>query len=305
MSTGQRIRREFKKIAVIGAGTMGAQIAGQIAGHGYEVGLMARRPERFGKSLQDFAESLRGTGRISAPALEEWLQGAGKVAVGKDLAEVLQGADLVVEAVAEDLELKRSLFARIDGLAPPEAVLSTTSSTIPVSRLEDATRRPARCLNLHFYQPVLLVNMVDIMGGTRTAAEILEAARGFVLSIGSVPLVVRGESLGFGFPRLLHGVYQQALSLWAGGVMDFRDLDRAWMIFTRMDRGPFGIMDAVGLDVLLDILTVYHRETNSPRDRPPDALKDMIARGKLGRKSGQGFYSYPHPEYARPEFLKG
>jgi 3-hydroxybutyryl-CoA dehydrogenase len=150
----------MKKIAVIGAGTMGAQIAVQIANHGYEVSLMARHPERFQKSLRDLVDSLRNTGRISAPALEEWLQGAGKVEVGKDLAKALREADLVVEAVAEDLEMKRTLFARIDSLAPPDAILSTTSSTVPVSRIEDATRRPARCLNLHFYQPALIVNLV-------------------------------------------------------------------------------------------------------------------------------------------------
>jgi 3-hydroxybutyryl-CoA dehydrogenase len=294
----------MKKIAVIGAGTMGAQISVQIANHGYEVSLVARHPEKFGKSLRDLADSLQNTGRISAPAMEEWLEGAGKVKLREDLPEALRGADLVVEAVSEDLELKRSLFARIDSLAPPDAVLSTTSSTVPISRIEDATRRPARCLNLHFYQPVMLVNMVDVMGGTQTAAEVMEAAERLVRSIGSIPLVLKAESLGFGFPRILHNVYQQALSLWAGGVMDFRDLDRAWMIFTRMSRGPFGIMDAVGLDVLYDILMVYYQESKSPRDRPPEALKDMIAQGKLGMKSGQGFYSYPHPEYARPDFLK-
>jgi 3-hydroxybutyryl-CoA dehydrogenase len=294
----------MKKIAVIGAGTMGAQISVQIANHGYEVSLMARHPEKFQKSLRDLADSLQNAGRIAAPVLEEWLRGAGRVKILQDLPEVLRGSDLVVEAISEDLALKRNLFARIDSLAPPEAILSTTSSTVPVSRIEDATRRPARCLNLHFYQPAVLVNMVDIMGGTQTAAEIMEAAERFVWSIGSVPLIVRQESLGFGFPRILHTIYQQALSLWAGGVMDFRDFDRAWMIFTRMPRGPFGIMDAVGLDVLFDILMAYYQETESPRDRPPDALKDMIAQRKLGMKSGQGFYTYPLPEYARPDFLK-
>jgi 3-hydroxybutyryl-CoA dehydrogenase len=294
----------IQKIAVIGAGTMGAQISVQIANHGYEVNLLARHPEKFQKSLRDLADSLQNTGRISAPGLEEWLQGAGKVKLREDRPEALRGADLVIEAVSEDLELKRNLFARIDSLAPPDAILSTTSSTIPISRIENATRRPGRCLNLHFYQPALLVNMVDIMGGTQTAAEVMEAAERFIQSIGSVPLVVKGESLGFGFPRVLHTVYQQALSLWAAGVMDFRDLDRAWMIFTRMPRGPFGIMDAVGLDVLFDLLMVYYQESKSQRDRPPDALKDLITQGKLGMKSGQGFYSYPHPEYARPDFLK-
>ena len=130
------------------------------------------------------------------------------------------------------------------------------------------------------------------------------AAERFVQSIGSIPLVVKGESLGFGFPRILHSIYQQALSLWAGGIVAFRDIDRAWMIFTQMPRGPFGIMDAIGLDVLFDLLMVYYKESKSQKDHPPEALKDMIGRRELGIKSGKGFYSYPHPEYARPDFLK-
>ena len=157
----------IKKIAVIGAGTMGAQISVQIANHGYKVTLYSRHPERFQKSLRDLTSSLKGTGRIPAPVLEEWLKGAEKVKLCTGLQEALREVDLVVEAVSEDLELKRKIFARIDSLAPQQAILSTTSSTVPVSRIEDATQRRVRCLNLHFYQAPMLVNMVDIMGGPR------------------------------------------------------------------------------------------------------------------------------------------
>lgn len=295
----------MKNIAVIGAGTMGVQIAVQIANHGYRVHLYARHPEKFPRSLQNLADFLKGTGRIAAPALEDWLKNAEKIQLGADLEAALQEADLIIEALSEDLGLKREIFARIDALTPARAILSTTSSTVPVSRIEDATQRPGRCLNLHFYQTPMLVNMVDIMGGTQTAPEVVAAAERFVRSIGSLPLVVKEESLGFGFPRLLHSVYQQALSLWAGGVMDFRDLDRAWMIFTRMPRGPFGIMDTIGLDVLHNLLMVYYQESKAPKDHPPQALRDKIDRRELGMKSGQGFYSYPDPEYARPDFLNG
>lgn len=294
----------IKTVAVIGAGTMGAQISVHIANHGYQVNLYARHPERFQQSLHDLTDSLKGTGRIPAPALEEWLKGAQKVNLCTDLREALREVDLVIEALSEDLELKRKIFARIDALAPRQAILSTTSSTVPVSRIEDATQRGARCLNLHFYQAPMLVNMVDIMGGTRTAADVMEAAERFVQSIGSIPLVVKEESLGFGFPRILHSIYQHALTLWTEGIVAFQDIDRAWMVFTRMPRGPFGIMDAIGLDVLFDILMVYYKESKSPKDHPPEALKEMIDRRELGVKSGKGFYSYPHPEYTRPDFLK-
>jgi 3-hydroxybutyryl-CoA dehydrogenase len=294
----------IKRITVIGAGTMGMQIAVHIAGHGYDVILCSRRPEKFQKTLGELHRSLLDRGRVPTAALEEWMEGAAKIKIHKDLKEALQEADLVVEAVSEDLELKRKMFALMDSFAPGEAILSTTSSTFPISRIEGATRRPDRCLNLHFYQAPMRVNMVDIMAGTQTAPDVMEAAKAFVRSIGCVPLAVNKEILGFGFVRILHSIYQHTLSLWAGGYVDFRDIDRAWMIFTRMERGPFGIMDGIGLDVLFDLLMVYYDESKNPKDLPPQALKEMIDRKELGTKTGKGFYTYPHPEYARPDFLK-
>jgi 3-hydroxybutyryl-CoA dehydrogenase len=295
----------IRKIAVLGAGTMGAQISVQIAKHGYEVNLYARHPERLQKTLGDLQRNLRDTGRIPGPVLEEWLRGAEKVTLCADLEEALARADLVVEAVSENLDLKRKMFAQMDFLAPRQAILSTTSSSIPISQVEDATQRPDRCLNLHFYQLPVRVNIVDIMGGTQTAADVMEAAKEFIHSIGCIPLVVKKEILGFCFVRILHATYQHTLFLWAGEYADFRDIDRAWMILTQMDRGPFGLMDAVGLDVLYDLLMVYYGESKNPQEHPPQALRDMVDRGELGMKTGKGFYSYPNPEYARPDFLKG
>jgi 3-hydroxybutyryl-CoA dehydrogenase len=254
--------------------------------------------------MRELHRSLKERGKISAPVLEEWVKGAEKVRFFKDLKEALQEADLIVEAVSENLELKRKVFTLIDSFAPRGAILTTTSSSIPISKIEGATRRPDRCLNLHFYQAPMRVNMVDLMGGTQTAPDVMEAAKAFVQSIGCVPLVVNKEILGFGFVRILHSIYLHTLSLWAGGYVDFRDMDRAWMIFTRMERGPFGIMDGIGLDVLFDLLMVYYEESKNPKDHPPQALKEMIDRKELGRKTGKGFYTYPHPEYARPDFLK-
>jgi 3-hydroxybutyryl-CoA dehydrogenase len=293
----------MKKITVIGAGTMGFQISLQIAKSGFDVSIYARRPERLQEKAEEVRSLLADRGSIPAPVLEDWLKGAEKIRVSKDLREALGEADLVVEAVSENLGLKRKMFALMDSLAPRDAILSTTSSTIPISHLEEATQRPDRVLNLHFYQPPLLNNMVDIMAGRRTTAAVVKAVEEFIQAIGCVPLLVKEEMTGLGFARILHSIYQHALSMWAEGYMDFRDMDRAWMIFTKMPQGPFGLMDAIGLDVLFDLLTVYYQESKSPKDIPPQALKDMIDRNELGRKTGKGFYTYPHPEYNRPDFL--
>jgi len=250
---------KISKVTVIGAGTMGAQIAGQIAGFGYKVSLLARDPWRFRDNLQTLWTSLNSIGRIPPRAMAEWQKKAEKVVLCQDWKEALGEADLVIEAVAENLDLKRKIFARMDTLTPRHAILSTTSSSIPISRIAPLTSRRDRCLNLHFYQPTMLVNMVDIMGGKETAAEVMEAAQRFIRSIECIPLVVKREITGF--PRILHSIYQHALYLWAGGYVDFKGIDRAWMIFTRMERGPFGLMDAVGLDVVYDLLMVYYQES--------------------------------------------
>jgi len=294
---------QIRKISVIGAGTMGTQISLQIVRYRYDVSVYARNPEKFQQTLEGLRDHLKNTARVPTHMFEEWEKGSKKVGLFQDLRESLQEADLVIEALSENLPLKRKVFAQMDAFAPQRAILATTSSSIPISHIENATRRGERCLNLHFYQRPFINNMVDIMGGTQTTADVMGAAEEFIRSIGCIPLILKHEILGFGFARILHSMYQHALFLWATGYVDFRDIDRGWMIFMQMPQGPFGLMDAVGLDVVYDLLMVYYNESKYPRDLPPRALKDMIERKELGRKTGRGFYTYPHPEYARPDFL--
>ena len=187
--------------------------------------------------------------------------------------------------------------------APREAILATNSSSIPVSKMEDSSGRPERCLNIHFYFPLQGVNMVDIMGGTRTLPEVMEKGVEWIASIGCIPLKVNKEILGFCFNRVWRAIKREALYMWANGFVDFRDTDRAWMVFTKMKEGPFALMDKVGLDVIYDIEMVYYNDSKDPKDKPPDALLDLVKRGELGVKSGKGFYTYPDPEFLQPGFL--
>jgi 3-hydroxybutyryl-CoA dehydrogenase len=295
----------IKKVAVVGTGTLGTQIAIQAACYGYDAKAYDQDPGSFPKTLQKIRELIKMRGKGPTLPMEEWEQGAQKVRLAKDLPEAVKEADLVIEAVLENLELKRKVFSQIDSLAPQGAILATNSSSIPVSKIESATKRPEKCLNLHFYIPASSMNMVDIMGGTKTTPETLEAGQQFIRSIGCIPLTVKKEILGFCFNSVWRAVKRQTLYMWAGGYVDFRDIDRGWMIFTGMNQGPFGLMDAVGLDVVYDIEMVYYKESKDPKDHPPQALKAMIERNELGVKSGKGFYTYPNAEYARPNFLKG
>jgi 3-hydroxybutyryl-CoA dehydrogenase len=297
--------KPIKKVAVVGLGTLGSQIAIQAAAYGYDVRGYDPDPAAFTKAQAKVRSAMQMVRKGPTFPVEQWELHANKVDLRDSLVDAVREADLVVEVIAENLEAKRKVFAEIDRLAPGDALLATNSSSIPVSRIESATQRPQQCLNVHFYQPAVGMSMADIMGGTRTSADTLSAARDFVRSIGCVPLSVRKEILGFCFNSVWRAVKRQTLYMWAGGFVDFRDIDRAWMVFTGMTYGPFFLMDLVGLDVILAIENVYFSDSGDPRDAPPQALKDMVARGELGLKTGKGFYTYPDPECARPGFLHG
>lgn len=292
-------------ITVVGLGTLGTQIAIQAAAYGHRVSGFDSDRSAFQRMLTKVREAMRMTQKGPTFPVEEWEQHAAKVEMHHDLANALRHADLVIEVVPENLATKRSVFAELDRLAPRGAILATNSSTMPISRIESATTRPERCVNIHFYQPAVGMNMADVMGGTATTPDTLAAAADFVRSVGCVPLGVQKEILGFCFNSVWRAVKRQSLYMWANGFVDFRDLDRAWMVFTGMSYGPFFLMDLVGLDVILAVERIYFEDSGDPRDEPPALLKAKVDRGELGVKSGRGFYTYPDPECASEGFLLG
>lgn len=290
-------------IAVVGLGTLGTQIAIQAAAYGHHVNGYDPDRSAFHRMQAKVREAMRMTRKGPTFPVGEWEHHAAKVEVHEDLAGALRLADLVIEVVPENLAIKREVFAEMDRLAPRGAVLATNSSTMPVSRIESATTRPERCVNIHFYQPAVGMSMADVMGGTATTPETFAFAREFVRSVHCVPLPVQKEILGFCFNSVWRAVKRQTLYMWANGFVDFRDLDRAWMVFTGMTYGPFFLMDLVGLDVILAVERIYFQDSGDPRDAPPAALVAKVERGELGVKSGGGFYNYPDPECARDDFL--
>jgi 3-hydroxybutyryl-CoA dehydrogenase len=278
----------FKKIAVVGTGTLGAQIAMLASNAGYSVIVFDQQAGAFDAMMEKLGADIRTKQIEPFIPFDRWPVCRQQIKQIEDLPEAVKDADLVIEAVPENLELKCEVFRQLGQLTPPETILATNSSSIPVSHLEKSSARPERCLNLHFYMPFHGMNMADVMGGTRT-----------------IPLTVKKELLGFCFNRVWRAVKREVLYMWANDFVDFRDVDRAWMKFTgREDRyGPFGLMDSVGLDVIYDIEMVYYRNSKDPKDHPPEALKQKIDKGELGVKTGKGFYSYPDPEYLRDDFL--
>jgi 3-hydroxybutyryl-CoA dehydrogenase len=292
-----------EKVAVIGSGILGTQIAMMAAHGGYSVKIFDPLEGAFLINYNKIRDDLRSKDVTPFIPWDQWERCKSSVQNTTSLDEAVRDAQLVIEAAVENIALKNELFAELGRKAPPDAILATNSSSIPISKMEVSSGRAERCLNIHFYFPLQGVNMVDIMGGTKTLPEVFQTGVDWIKSIGCIPLKVNKEILGFCFNRIWRAIKRETLYMWGNGFVDYRDSDRGWMVFTKMKEGPFAIMDKVGLDVVYDIEMVYYNESKDPKDKPPDALLEKIKRGELGVKSLKGFYTYPDPEYLKPGFL--
>jgi len=293
------------RVCVVGAGFLGTQIGVVSARHGYRVNMCDISGDALASSSKAAKEYVGQWAAEGQVADGEGRRIVGRMSFTGDMAEAAQGAGVVIEAVVERLEVKREVFRRLDELCPLGTLIATNSSSIRVSKIEDATSHPERVLNMHFYSNPWRSRVLEIMRGTRTSDEAVERAATFSRSIGVTPLIVQRESTGFIFNRVWRAVKRECLRVVDEGVASFEDVDRAWMSLYGTSAGPFGLMDRVGLDVVRDIEMVYYGESGDPRDAPPRVLLEKIERGELGVKSGKGFYAYPNPSYMEPGWLHG
>ena len=292
----------IRNVTVIGAGTMGAQIASLIAIHGLAVKLTDGFPDALPRAEERIQGQIldgligAGIGTVDREAARA------NITITPDLTGAAQSADMIIEAVREDLDTKIALFEELDRLNPT-AILATNSSSIPSRQIIARVSNPARVMNTHFFAPIWVRTMVEIMTCGQTSAENLFRAQAFGQAIGLVAPIVRVESKGFIINRIWRAVKRESLHVLDDGVATPEDIDRLWMIFFQTEYAPFGIMDMVGLDVVRDIEWSYQRETLDPTDKPSSALAAKIASGALGEKTGSGFYSHPNPTYRQTDFL--
>ena len=295
----------IETVCVFGAGFMGWQIALTCAIHRYPVRLYDIYQEALTNASEAMEKELKRRVEEQLISPEEKDAILNRVLFTGDMGKAASSVELVIEAIPEVLELKREVFGKLDGICDDRTILATNSSSIRVSKIEDATKRLDRVLNTHFYNIPWERSVVELMRGNRTSDETMERVRRFMDSIGLTPLPVLKESTGFIFNRVWRAIKRECLHLVDAGVASFEDVDRIWMILYKKEIGPFGMMDRVGLDVVRDIEMVYYEESGDERDAPPRLLLDKIERGELGVKTGKGFYTYPNPEFQDPGWLRG
>jgi 3-hydroxybutyryl-CoA dehydrogenase len=293
----------LRRVCVYGAGTLGWQIALQCAYHGHDVNLLDISDKALENASQRIAAELDQWVVAGEATTEDKLGTLEKINRVSDAREAVRGVDIVIEAVPEKLEIKRSVFKELDAISDSQTILATNSSSIRVSKIEDATTRPDRVLNTHFYSLPWRSRVVELMRGTLTSDHTMSLVERFMRSAGMLPLIVRKESTGFIHNRVWRAVKREVLHLVDEGVASYEDVDRAWMSIYDTEIGPFGMMDRVGLDVVRDIEMVYYSESGADRDAPPKLLLDKIEGGELGVKTGKGFYTYPNPAYLDKDWL--
>jgi 3-hydroxybutyryl-CoA dehydrogenase len=284
---------DIKQVCVIGAGTMGSQIALQCALSGYAVNLTDAAAEALERGMASDSALVGqrvGKGRITAEAGEAALARLHAVA---DLAAAVRDADYVIEAAFEDLPVKRAIFAELDRLSKPEAILTSNSSTLVISKIVDGVLAdPSRAANFHFFHPATVMKLVEVGKGPATSDTTVQICMDFARRIGKEPVLVQKEIHGFIVNYVLGALTRAAIDLYQGGYASYDDIDKALKLGLNHPMGPFELADFSGVDILYHAMAERYRETGDPADQPPAFLTEMLNEGRLGRKTGKGFYDY-------------
>jgi 3-hydroxybutyryl-CoA dehydrogenase len=281
---------EIRKVGVVGAGTMGNGIAQVFAASGFPVIMRDVAQEQVDRGMSTITKSLGRLVEKGKLGQDEADAAIGRVEPTVDLAD-MKDCDLVVEAIFENYDAKAAVFKELDALLMTDAILASNTSSIDITRLASASGRPELFIGMHFFNPVPIMGLVEIIRGMATSDETYETVRDLALKLGKTPVEVR-DYPGFVSNRVLMPMINEAVFALHEGVASKEDIDTVMKLGMNHPMGPLTLADFIGLDVCLDILNVLYDGFKDPKYRPCPLLVKMVQAGKLGRKSGEGFYKY-------------
>ena len=280
----------MKKIGVLGTGTMGAGIIQVCAQKGYEVVMRARHESSIEKGLATVKKNLDkmvAKGKIEQAEADEIF---GRVHGSTDI-NIIADADLVIEAATEDMEAKKALFAQLNEICKPDTIIATNTSSLSITEIAVASGRPDKVIGMHFFNPVPAMKLVEIICGLTTSEETKNTILELTQILGKTPVEV-AEAPGFVVNRILVPMINEGIGIYADGIASVEGIDTAMKLGANHPMGPLELGDLIGLDVCLAIMDVLYKEFGDPKYRAHTLLRKMVRAGKLGRKSGEGFYNY-------------
>ena len=281
---------EVRRVFVVGAGQMGAGIAQVAAQAGLQVTMRDIAPEILEKAMAVIRRNLQRSvekGRISAEEQEAIL---GRLHTTLDLDGAAE-ADVVIEAIVENMQAKKDLFSELDRICPPSTILASNTSSLSITELAASTRRPDRFIGMHFMNPVPVMQLVEVVRGHLTSDETHQVIRDLAVRMGKTPVTVQ-DYPGFVANRVLFPMINEAIYCLMEGVASAEDIDTVMKLGMNHPMGPLALADLIGLDTCLAILETLHRGLGDPKYRPCPLLRRMVSAGLLGRKTGRGFYTY-------------
>lgn len=284
---------DIKKICVVGAGNMGHQISLLCAIHGYKTSCTDVLPEIL-KKAEKFADTYL-PGRVEKGKMAKEAAEAARrnISFTPDLEEAAKDADFVIEAATEVLDIKRKVFARLDALTPPHAVLATNSSYLVSSLVADATKRPEKVLNMHFFNPALVMKLVEVVKGPHVSDESARITMDLSRKIDKIPVLIKKEVEGFLLNRIFKVIAREALWMMEMGIASIEDIDKACVYGAGHPMGPFRLMDLTGIDLNYIRSMERFRETGDRADLPSPGVVEKYVQGRYGEKTGKGWYDYP------------
>jgi 3-hydroxybutyryl-CoA dehydrogenase len=293
--------KDIQNVLILGSGTLGLRVALASALNGYKVTVYDIREEAFSQAKKIQANLVKMLIKEGKFSEKEGRQAIQNQTFTTDASFAAINADLVSESVTEDLYLKKKVWTQFGSLCPQHTIFTTNTSSLLPSLFAKETGRPERFCALHFHD-VFYANVVDIMPNPKTEPWVIELLQAFGESIQQTPVIMQRESPGYIFNAMLISVLGAAGALVTYDVASIEDVDRSWMGNFKMPSGPFGILDEIGLDTAWHVIHVFKDEKNK---RFAKLLDTYVQQGKLGRKSGEGFYSYPNPKFSEESFISG